>query len=80
MPAEPVCYCCPLMDDAVPGPVVVATLATLLLNTLEQPDVDHLAGARLRTDLRALNARAEAEIAAPDRPRLRLAQPEGGTG
>jgi hypothetical protein len=61
------------MEDIVPGPVVVATLATLLLNTLEQHDAEHLAGRRLRTDLRALNTRAEAEISASN-PHLALAR------
>jgi len=61
------------MEDIVPGPVVVATLATLLLNTLEQHDAEHLAGRRLRTDLRALNTRAEAEISA-SKPHLALAR------
>lgn len=51
-----------MVAGEIPGPVVVATLATLLLDTLGRAESGHLATDRLRTDLRALNARAEAEV------------------
>jgi hypothetical protein len=66
------------MPDPLPPLIVASALTTLLLETLEQPEVGRLAGEELAADLRDLAGRLEAELRASSRSHLRLADPPEG--
>ena len=62
------------MPDEIPPRILVAALATLLADALEQNAVQHLTNDRFKSDLRGLRARVESELEEQSgRRRLRLA-------
>jgi hypothetical protein len=63
------------MPDPLPPLIVASALTTLLLETLEQPELGQLVGDELTADLRELAGRLEMELRAASRSHLRLAEP-----
>lgn len=53
-----------------PELILVGALTSLLRAALEAPDTAHLAGGRLRTDLRGLSERIDRELGVPHAPHL----------
>jgi hypothetical protein len=66
------------MADSIFPHIRVAALTTLLISALEDEEAMHLGNNRLRTDLQALQARAEAQLEAVSR-RLRLVDDADGS-
>jgi hypothetical protein len=69
-----------MSDEEIPTLVLVSALTEMLMHALERPDGQHLGNLRLKSDLRALRARIDDQIAGTRRaPARAAAAPEGPT-
>jgi hypothetical protein len=64
-----------MSEQDIPTLVLVSALTEMLMQALERPDGQHLGNLRLKSDLRALRAKIDAEIAATRRAPIRVAGP-----